>query len=109
MNVRDLLKKATILRKENKIEDAIKVLNEAYKKGVYEPPSHEMEEGEEYTDFDKTITLQDLVRKAKYLQEIASQVDRENAVFFFNSSGDPAMMREGNDTSAIYVVMPMRV
>jgi len=46
---------------------------------------------------------------AKYLLEIASQVDRENAVFMFNSSGDPALMREGNDTSAVYVVMPMRV
>ena len=47
--------------------------------------------------------------KAKYLLEIASQVDRENAVFMFNSSGDPTLMREGNDTSAVYVVMPMRV
>ncbi|WP_373355007.1 DNA polymerase III subunit beta [Pseudoroseicyclus sp. CXY001] len=46
---------------------------------------------------------------AKYLLEIASQVDRENAVFLFNSSGDPTLMREGNDESAIYVVMPMRV
>ena len=46
---------------------------------------------------------------AKYLLEIASQVDRENAVFLFNSSGDPTLMREGNDTSAVYVVMPMRV
>lgn len=46
---------------------------------------------------------------AKYLLEIASQVDRENAVFLFNSAGDPTLMREGNDTSAIYVVMPMRV
>ncbi len=46
---------------------------------------------------------------AKYLLEIASQVDRENAVFLFNSPGEPALMREGNDTSAIYVVMPMRV
>jgi DNA polymerase-3 subunit beta len=46
---------------------------------------------------------------AKYLLEIASQVDRENAVFLFNSSGDPTLMREGNDTSALYVVMPMRV
>jgi DNA polymerase-3 subunit beta len=45
----------------------------------------------------------------KYLVEIASQVDRENAVFLFNSSGDPTLMREGNDTSAVYVVMPMRV
>ncbi len=46
---------------------------------------------------------------AKYLLEIASQVDRENAVFLFNSSADPTLMREGNDTSAVYVVMPMRV
>ncbi|MBK5933252.1 DNA polymerase III beta subunit [Rhodovulum imhoffii] len=46
---------------------------------------------------------------AKYLLEIASQVDRENAVFLFNNSGDPTLMREGNDTSAVYVVMPMRV
>ncbi len=46
---------------------------------------------------------------AKYLQEIASQVDRENAVFLFNSAGDPTLMREGNDLSAVYVVMPMRV
>ncbi|MFT6676249.1 MAG: DNA polymerase-3 subunit beta [Sulfitobacter sp.] len=46
---------------------------------------------------------------AKYLLEIASQVDRENAVFLFNSSGDPTLMREGNDESAVYVVMPMRV
>lgn len=46
---------------------------------------------------------------AKYLLEIASQVDRENAVFMFNTSGDPTLMREGNDTTAVYVVMPMRV
>lgn len=46
---------------------------------------------------------------AKYLQEIAGQVDRENAVFLFNGSGDPTLMREGNDESAVYVVMPMRV
>lgn len=46
---------------------------------------------------------------AKYLLEIAGQVDRENAVFMFNSSGDPTLMREGNDNSAVYVVMPMRV
>ena len=46
---------------------------------------------------------------AKYLQEIASQVDRENAVFLFDTADRPTLMREGNDTSAIYVVMPMRV
>ena len=46
---------------------------------------------------------------AKYLLEIAGQVDRENAVFLFNTAGDPTLMREGNDESAVYVVMPMRV
>ena len=51
----------------------------------------------------------DIGFNAKYLLEIASQVDRENAVFMFNSAGDPTLMREGNDSSAIYVVMPMRV
>jgi DNA polymerase III subunit beta len=51
----------------------------------------------------------DIGFNAKYLLEIASQVDRENAVFLFNSSGDPTLMREGNDQTAVYVVMPMRV
>jgi len=46
---------------------------------------------------------------AKYLLEISSQIDKENAVFMFNSSGDPVLIREGNDLSAVYVVMPMRV
>jgi len=36
---------------------------------------------------------------AKYLLEIASQVDRENAVFLFNSSGDPTLMREAPSMS----------
>ncbi|WP_312529371.1 DNA polymerase III subunit beta [Paracoccus sp. (in: a-proteobacteria)] len=46
---------------------------------------------------------------AKYLHEIASQIERENAVFLFNGSGDAALIREGGDESAVYVVMPMRV
>lgn len=46
---------------------------------------------------------------AKYLHEIVGQVDRDNAVFMFNTPGDAALIREGNDPSAVYVVMPMRV
>ena len=54
--------------------------------------------------------LWDELKSAEEIEaEIASQVDRENAVFLFNSSGDPTLMREGNDMSAVYVVMPMRV
>lgn len=46
---------------------------------------------------------------ARYLTEIAGQIDRENAVFLFNNPGDPTLVREDDDDSAIYVVMPMRV
>lgn len=46
---------------------------------------------------------------AKYLKEIADQIDHENAVFMFNGAGDAALIREGNDSNVIYVVMPMRV
>ncbi len=46
---------------------------------------------------------------ARYLLEIAHQVERENAVFLLASPADPAVMREGDDESALYVVMPMRV
>ena len=46
---------------------------------------------------------------AKYLLEIAQQVEHDNAVFLFSDTGDPAIVRGGNDESALYVVMPMRV
>lgn len=46
---------------------------------------------------------------AKYLHEIAAQMDRENAVFYFNTVADPVLMREADESSALYVVMPMRV
>ncbi|MEM1384054.1 MAG: DNA polymerase III subunit beta [Pseudomonadota bacterium] len=46
---------------------------------------------------------------AKYLLEIAGQIDRENAVFLFADPGAPTLVREGDDQSAVYVVMPMRV
>ena len=46
---------------------------------------------------------------AKYLLEIAGQIDEQNAVFLFSDPGSPTLVREGEDTSAIYVVMPMRV
>ena len=69
MKVRDLLKKATKLKKENKIEEAIKILEEAYKKGVYEPSSHIISV-DDNIDLDLVLSLQDIVRKAKYLQEL---------------------------------------
>ena len=47
--------------------------------------------------------------RARYLLEIAGQIDRENAVFMFADSGAPTLVREGDDMTAVYVVMPMRV
>jgi len=46
---------------------------------------------------------------ARYLLEIANQVDRENAVFMFADANAPTLVHEGDDVSAVYVVMPMRV
>ncbi len=45
---------------------------------------------------------------SKYLLELSGQVERDNIVFLFNTSGDPAVMRESDDPGALYVVMPMR-
>ncbi len=46
---------------------------------------------------------------AKYLLEITSQIERENAVFELLDPGAPTLVREEGDDAAIYVVMPMRV
>lgn len=46
---------------------------------------------------------------ARYLLEIAGQVDTGPAVFMFADSAAPTLVHEGDDLSAIYVVMPMRV
>lgn len=46
---------------------------------------------------------------AKYLNEIAGQIDRENAVILLNSSSDPALISEAGDETMLFVVMPMRV
>ena len=73
MNVRTLLKKATSLKKQNKVEEAIKVLDQAYEIGIYEPPSTEVDDVDDYIDEDKLLVLADLVRKAKYLQEIGKK------------------------------------
>jgi len=69
MNVKDLLKKATQLKKEKNIEEAIDMLDQAYSKGIYEPPS---QFSDDFTDskLDQLLNINDLVRKAKYLQEL---------------------------------------
>jgi DNA polymerase-3 subunit beta len=41
--------------------------------------------------------------------DIASQIDSETAVFMLSDPNTPILVREGDDTSVIFVVMPLRV
>ena len=66
---RFLLKEATKLKKSNQIEKAIDLLNKAYEIGEYCYPSQNSQ-NDENTNLDNYITIEDLIRKSKYLQEI---------------------------------------
>jgi len=46
---------------------------------------------------------------ARYLLEIISQIRSENIVFQFNDAGSPTLVREDSESSALFVLMPMRV
>ena len=46
---------------------------------------------------------------ARYLMDIAGQLDGEMATFELADSGSPTLVRDGDDTQALYVLMPMRV
>ena len=46
---------------------------------------------------------------ARYLLDITSQLESSSAKFFLADAGSPAIVRDNNDSSALYVLMPMRV
>ena len=46
---------------------------------------------------------------ARYLLDIIGQIRSDNAVFLFNDSGSPTLVKEDGDAKALYVLMPMRV
>jgi DNA polymerase-3 subunit beta len=46
---------------------------------------------------------------ARYLLDIASQLESDSAVFELADPGSPTLVRDGDDESALYVLMPMRV
>ena len=46
---------------------------------------------------------------ARYLLDIAGQLESDSAVFMLADPGSPTMVRDGSDQSALYVLMPMRV
>ncbi len=46
---------------------------------------------------------------ARYLLDIIGQIRTDNAVFLFNDAGSPTLVKEEGESSALYVLMPMRV
>ncbi|MFT5508825.1 MAG: DNA polymerase-3 subunit beta [Hyphomicrobiaceae bacterium] len=46
---------------------------------------------------------------ARYLLDIASQLESDQAIFRLADPGSPTMVQDSDDTSALYVLMPMRV
>jgi DNA polymerase-3 subunit beta len=46
---------------------------------------------------------------AKYLLDVANQIDGDNATFEFADGGSPTLVRDEQDSSALYVLMPLRV
>lgn len=46
---------------------------------------------------------------ARYILDIAAQLESEEARFLLADPGSPTMVRDGGDDGALYVLMPMRV
>jgi len=78
MKARELLKEATSLKKKGKIEEAIKILDKAFLIGDLERPSNDSNSGENNEEFNNFYTVEDLARKAKYLQELGKINDALN-------------------------------
>lgn len=51
----------------------------------------------------------DIGFNARYLLDIAGQLEGEEARFLLADAGSPTMIRDGGDDTALYVLMPMRV
>ncbi|MCY3874455.1 MAG: DNA polymerase III subunit beta [Rhodobacteraceae bacterium] len=44
-----------------------------------------------------------------YLKDVSQHIDQSSVVFWLNSPEEPALVRDGDDTSSLFVVMPMRI
>ena len=51
----------------------------------------------------------DIGFNARYLLDITAQLDSDSASFLLADSGSPTIVRDKDDTTALYVLMPMRV
>jgi DNA polymerase-3 subunit beta len=46
---------------------------------------------------------------ARYLLDIASQIESESALFLLADAGSPTVVKDESDEGSLYVLMPMRV
>lgn len=46
---------------------------------------------------------------AKYLLDVASQIEGRDATFFLDSSAAPALVKDSEDPASLFVLMPLRV
>lgn len=63
----------------------------------------------EELEVDYSDDLIEIGFNSKYLLDIAQQIDGESAQFVLADSASPTIIQDVGDTSALYVLMPMRV
>jgi len=63
----------------------------------------------EELDVEYDATPLEIGFNARYLLDIAGQLESETAQFQLADPGSPTMVRDGSDDGALYVLMPMRV
>ena len=87
---------------------AVKIALEA-DKAVLSASSAENASATEEVAVDYSSAAVEIGFNARYLMDILSEIDGDNAVFAFNDAVSPTIVRDGEDDSALYVLMPMRV
>jgi DNA polymerase-3 subunit beta len=65
--------------------------------------------GNEELEADYGSTPMEIGFNAKYLLDIAGQIEAPEAEFMFNDPASPALVLDPADHSARYVLMPLRV
>jgi DNA polymerase-3 subunit beta len=71
--------------------------------------SAETGQGHEEIECDYQADGMDIGFNAKYLLDVAAQIEAEDARFLFNDPASPALVLDPGDASAQYVLMPLRV
>ena len=51
----------------------------------------------------------DIGLNARYVLDVASQIESESIRFFFGDAGSPTLVRDTGDSGALHVIMPLRV